>query len=89
MSTIKKTATNGADTFTRKQLNGILPAIIAALSGQRGLDGGTMKVAFAPNGHIEAIVTLLDDGPVVSFQSETASPPDDESSAEFIGPAPF
>jgi hypothetical protein len=57
---------------TRNQLNRIMPAILAALSDQRRPDR-PIKVAFAPNGHIEAIVTVCDDGPVVLIQNETAA----------------
>jgi hypothetical protein len=56
------------------KLTNILPAIVAALERQRRPDR-PLKVAFAPSGHIEAIITLCDDGPVVSVQNSAA---DDE-----------
>jgi hypothetical protein len=45
----------------RNELNRIMPAILSALSDQRR-PGRPIKVALAPSGHIEAIVTLCDDG---------------------------
>ncbi len=57
---------------TRNELDRIMPAILAALSDQRRPDR-PIKIAFAPSGHIEAIITLCDDGPVVSIQNEPAA----------------
>jgi hypothetical protein len=54
---------------TKNDLSRIIPAIVAALSDERGPDR-PIKVAFAPHGHIEAIITLCDDGPVVSIENE-------------------